>query len=761
VSSQEYFTRVSRHIVALLDEVTADGFAFRIDTRLRPFGDSGPPVVSFAALESYLLQHGRDWERYAYVKANIVGPQPPDDVTRELQQDLVVPFVYRRYLDFGVFESLREMQGLIATEVQRREMADNIKLGPGGIRAIEFIVQSLQLVRGGSRVELQERGLLRVLPKLVGRHGLVAARAELLRNAYCFLRRLENFIQAIRDQQTHDLPTDQVDRARLCLAMGYAGWESLLADLDRHRSNVASEFSAVAFRDHGSNPDDHLRQRLDDMWQSDADLVAWLSLLREEGFAQADQIAARLVAFAKAPGTQQIDTVARRRLRRFMPNLLLLLREREQPFTAFIRSIALVEKVLRRSAYLALLNENSLVLERLVSFCERSTYIAEQIARYPLLLDELLDPTVQSERISRAEFDAELDQRLEYSSADDSEAQMAVLGQFQRASMFRVAVADFAGSLPIMKVSDSLTFLAETVLNYALRIAWNDMAEKHGVPEYVVDGERHNAGFGIIGYGKLGGLELSYGSDLDLVFLHDSRGTEQSTRGAKPLENSMFFTRLVRRLSHYLTTQTGSGMLYEVDTRLRPDGQSGIMVSSVEAFERYQEEHAWTWEHQALLRARPVAGSADIAREFARIRADTLSTRVRLDSLREDVVAMRRRMRTKLDASDAQSFDLKQGGGGIGDIEFIVQYLVLVNAGQHPPVFHYSDNIRQLEALAEAAFITEETSSRLQDVYKRYRLRLHHLTLDEKQAQVSQTEFAAERQYVTALWGQIFGADAS
>jgi glutamate-ammonia-ligase adenylyltransferase len=761
VSSQEYFTRVSRHIVALLDEVTADGFAFRIDTRLRPFGDSGPPVVSFAALESYLLQHGRDWERYAYVKASIVGPRPPADVARELQHDLVVPFVYRRYLDFGVFESLREMQGLIAAEVQRREMADNIKLGPGGIRAIEFIVQSLQLVRGGSREELQECGLLRALPKLVGRHGLTEASAGILHSAYCFLRRLENFMQAIRDQQTHDLPTDRADRARLCLAMGYSAWDALLADLDRHRSNVESEFSAIALRDHGSNPDDRLRQRLDDMWQSNAESAAWESMLQEEGFAEADQIATRLVTFANAPGTRQIDTVARRRLRRFMPNLLLLLKEREQPVTALNRSIALVEKILRRSAYLALLNENSLVLKRLVSFCERSTYIAEQIARYPLLLDELLDPAIQAERISKAEFDAELHQRLEFSTAGDSEAQMTVLGQFQRASMFRVAVADFAGSLPIMKVSDSLTFLAETVLNYALRIAWNDMTEQHGVPEYVVDGKRCDAGFGIIAYGKLGGLELSYGSDLDLVFLHDSSGVEQSTGGKKPLENSVFFTRLVRRLSHYLTTQTGSGMLYEVDTRLRPDGQSGIMVSSVEAFERYQEEHAWTWEHQALLRARPVAGSAEIAKEFARIRTDTLSTRVHLDSLREDVAVMRRRMRAQLDNSDEQLFDLKQGSGGIGDIEFIVQYLVLLNAGQHPSVFYYSDNIRQLEALAEAACITAETSTRLQDVYKRYRLRLHHLTLDEKQARVSQAEFATERQYVATLWEQILGSDAA
>jgi glutamate-ammonia-ligase adenylyltransferase len=758
LSAQEYFTRISRHIIALLDEVTADGFAFRIDTRLRPFGDSGPPVVGFSALESYLLQHGRGWERYAYVKARIVGPQPLRQVADALQKDLIRPFVYRRYLDFGVFESLREMHGLIAAEVQRREMADNIKLGPGGIREIEFIVQSLQLVRGGSRPELQERQLLRVLPKLVGRDGMTQADADELREAYIFLRRLENFIQAIRDQQLHDLPTSNVDRARLCLAMRYPDWDALLEALDAHRGNVTRQFEAIAFRGQIEAIDDHLRQRLSELWESNAEATEWAQLLTAEGLVQAQDIAERVVVFARAPGTEQIDSIARRRLRQFMPDLLLLILDSEQPPTALQRIIAVIEKILRRSAYLALLNENAAVMKRLVHLCERSSYISEQVARYPVLLDELLEPRIDSAPILKAELDAELENRIAHVSADDSEAQMTILGEFQRASMFRVAVADFSGNLPIMKVSDSLTFLAETVLSYALGIAWHDMTDKHGVPEYIVDGERHQAGFGIIGYGKLGGLELSYGSDLDLVFLHDSRGTQQTTSGDRQLENSTFFTRLVRRLALFLTSQTGSGMLYELDMRLRPDGQSGVMVSSVEAFERYQEDNAWTWEHQALLRARPVAGSADIAKEFERIRADTLSWRVRRDKLRNEVMDMRRRMRAKLDKSDTQLFDLKQGAGGIADIEFIVQYLVLANAGEHPSLFFYSDNIRQLEALATAGYLSKATSSRLQQIYKGYRLRQHHLVLDEKKPIVPQDEFVAGREYVKQLWARTLGA---
>jgi len=752
LSPVEYFARMSRQIVALLDEVTSNGFVFRIDTRLRPFGDSGPPVVSFAALESYLTQHGRGWERYAYVKARIVGPQPPAAISRELYEDLIVPFVYRRYLDFGVFESLRDMHALIAAEVRRRELADNIKLGPGGIREIEFIVQSLQLVRGGSRVDLQERRLQRVLPRLVGHQGLSEADAAALLAAYVFLRRLENFIQALRDQQVHELPNDEQDRQRLCVAMGYASWQELLDELQSHRGKVTTQFEKIAFRHRDETIDDHFRNRIIELWDEGALPAEWAKALGAEQFADAGELAQTITAFAAARATQQIDTPSRHRLRQFIPDLLLLLKSRRQPLPALERTLAIVEKVLRRSAYLALLNENALTLERLLALCERSAYIAGQIAAYPILLDELLDPRIYTARITRAEFDAELEQRAADHDVDDSETQMEILGRFQRASRFRIAVADYNGSLPIMRVSDSLTDLAETVLNHALRVAWQDMTRRHGTPEYTVDGVTRRAGFGIIAYGKLGGIELSYQSDLDIVFLHDSRGDRQISNGAKPLDNSMFFTRLVRRLMHFLTTQTGSGALYEIDMRLRPDGRSGLLVSSVDALERYQEANAWTWEHQALIRARPVAGSAIIAREFERIRADTLTDRVHRDTLRADVVSMRKRMRRELDKSDAQQFDLKQGKGGIGDIEFIVQYLVLANAGEHRSVIHYPDNIRQLATLAAAGCLATGCAQSLQDIYRAYRVRLHHLSLESKPPIVSIDEFTAEREFVGQVW---------
>lgn len=760
--AQQYFDRLSRSVVALLDEVTADGFVFRTDTRLRPFGDSGPPVVSFAALESYLLQHGREWERYAYVKARIVGPRPAADAQKDLFENLIQPFVYRRYLDYGVFEALREMHAMVSTEVKQRELAENLKLGPGGIREIEFIVQSLQLVRGGGRPELQSPSLLTVLPLLVDGKGISQQEADALAAAYLFLRRLENIIQATHDKQTHELPDDVTDRVRLCFAMDIPNWDALTTELERHRRFVSQQFDSIAFRGASETNDQTVENRLAELWDAAAGTAEWQQALDLLGFRDAAGIARDIAAFRDAPKTRTVDTAAAERLQTFIPRLLMLARERQHPALAVSRSLQVIEQVLRRSAYLALLNENRLAAERLVSLCERSAYIAAELARFPLLLDELLDPRLLTGPMSKGELKTELDDRL--SSVDskggslDSEQRMEILAQFQRGNMFRVAVADFSGELPIMKVSDSLTYLAETVFEHALAIAWEDLASKHGEPRYDIDGETRTAGFGVIAYGKLGGLELSYGSDLDIVFLHDSRGKAQSTNGDRPLENSMFFSRLVRRLVHFLTTRTNTGALYEIDTRLRPSGRKGLLVTSTDAFERYQEENAWTWEHQALLRARAVSGSNELANEFERIRADTLTRRVKLDTLKDDVLSMRARMRKELDRSDVADFDLKQGVGGIGDIEFLVQYLVLSHAARQPSVFEYTDNIRQLDALAASGIVTPDSASTLQDIYRCYRRRQHHLVLNDEEPLVSANDFTDERATVVRIWEQVFGS---
>ena len=648
------------------------------------------------------------------------------------------------------------MKSLITEEAKKRRLRHNIKLGPGGIREIEFIVQSLQLVRGGSDRNLKTPSLRRALQQLVQAGAIKVVEANRLLGSYDFLRRLENAMQAIRDQQVHDLPGNPTDQARLALAMGFDSWAGLLSHLWQAQDEVASSFAEVAFRGAGVAPagEDPVAVLL----ETAADAAEWQRALARLGYRDSTELAATLVAFSESGSVTRLSTAARSRMQRFVPALLAALKDRSQPAVVLKRVLAVVEHVIRRSAYVALLNENPLVLDRLVDLCETSAWLAEEIGRYPLLLDELLDARLYTAPLTRENMLEELNRRLSGLSSSESEQQIEILAQFRRAILFRIAVADVTGSLPIMKVSDRLTEVAEIVLSRTLSIAWHDLATRHGRP--MVRGERglRPVGFGVVAYGKFGGMELSYRSDLDLVFLHDGHGTDQYTDGAKPLENGMFFVRLVRRVVHLLTARTHSGAMYEVDTRLRPSGRSGLLVTSVEAFERYQEENAWTWEHQALLRARPVAGSATVAREFERVRAETLRERVRLDRLRADVKEMRLKMRSQLDKSDGERFDLKQGEGGIGDIEFLVQYLVLKHARTHPAVIHYPDNIRQLGTLAAAGCLDAEEVARLQDIYKRYRLRLHRLSLDERPPFAGGGEFVEERAFVESLWDRVIVA---
>jgi glutamate-ammonia-ligase adenylyltransferase len=757
LEAQPYFERLARGVVDLLDEVTEDGFVFRTDTRLRPFGDSGPPVISFTALESYLQQHGRTWERYAYVKARAVGPPVPLAVRETLFEGLIKPFVYRRYLDFGVFEALRDLHGRIAAEGSRRELESSVKLGPGGIREIEFIVQSLQLVRGGSRPDLQTPSLLDVLPRLSGDRGLPPTTVAELRDAYCLLRRVENFIQAMRDQQTHDLPNSPVDRARLCLALGYKEVRKFDEAVAETRARVRHHFDAIALRAPASIDRPPATLDFERLWRDNADAAAWQSALAAAGHEAAAGIAATLSAFRGSTAIARLGGTAADRLRLFVPRLLAIARDCQDPARAVTRAFFVLDSVLRRSAYLALLNENRDAAERFVRLCADSAYITAELARYPVLLDELLDPVVLTAPMRRDELNRQLDELLAQRPGADSEERMEVLARFQRATMFRIAVADFSGGLQLMQVSDALTWLAEAVIERALAVAWDELVERHGRPGYRIGGKRQTAGFGVAAYGKLGGLELSYGSDLDIVFLHDSRGADQETDGAKPIDNATFFGRLVRRLVHFLSTRTTTGAMYEIDTRLRPSGRKGLLVSSTEAFLRYQEDNAWTWEHQALLRARPVAGSDRVAAAFAEIRDETLKHRVRRDSLRADVLDMRRRMRRELDDSDESYFSLKHGEGGIGDIEFIVQYLVLDNAASHPSVIEFTDNVRQLNALAECGALPLPVAAELQEIYRAYRMRQHRLALDDEPSRVPAGEFRDERARVNACWASVFG----
>ena len=745
LANEEYFRRLAQSLINLLSKKTADGFVYRVDARLRPFGDSGPLACSVGAFEDYLVQHGRDWERYAWVKARAINVW---EGTREFYTTVLRPFVYRRYLDFGVFDSLRDMKSMIEREGRAAENRENVKLGPGGIREIEFIVQTLQLVRGGMVRSLRERRLLTALRELAAEDLMSGETAAELEAAYYFLRDVENRIQAIADRQTHELPADDINRARLCLAMNAANWDELYTELNRHRDIVKADFEQILRHERGASGE-----------EPEADSVSGADAVRfaaEQYFEDPSAAMRRIDALLKSGVHQRMGKIARQRLSRLLPAMLQacgqLGSKGEQ---ALDRMLRIIEAIGRRSAYIALLNENKAALERLVQLCANSDFLARQIIAHPLLLDELLDPRIFLEAPTRQGLQQEARQRLDGIDPQEAEQRFEALRNFQQAAVFRIAVADLSGILPLMRVSDRLTNVAEIVLQEALDLALAELGARHGEPRCIVAGKQRTAGFAIAGYGKLGGWELGYGSDLDIVFLHDSEGEEQETDGEKPLDNAVFFARVARRITAILTVHTPTGPLYEVDTRLRPSGNSGLLVTSLQSLDAYQRNDAWTWEHQALLRARAVAGKESVRDAFQALRKKTLLEYVRRDTLREDVVKMRDRMRKELNKSTAEQFDIKQGEGGMIDIEFLVQYLVLLHAPDHEALLTWSDNIRQLEALDAAGILTRPEAEELAEIYRAYRTRVHLLALAGEPALAPVADFAAESERVSRQWARI------
>lgn len=757
LSHDQYFIRFGQRVIRLLDETTEDGFVFRVDMRLRPFGDSGPLAVSLAALEDYLQQHGRAWERYAYVKARPVTGYRGG---MGLYRNLLRPFVYRRYLDYGVYESLREMKGLIEAESEAQTMRADVKRGRGGIREVEFIVQSLQILRGGGNKDLRTPSLLEALPRLRGSRMLASEAVDDLLKAYNFLRRVENRLQQWRDRQTHLLPESEEGRLRLAFAMGYPDWAAFSDALDEQRQIVNGYFGAQL---EGTGVDSAILRgdAAALAWSEGADRATSVDLLAGLGYGDPQRAADIVDRLRDAGFVKRLDQTGRQRMDRLAPALIRECARHGHAEVALERLAGILESVGLRSSYFALLNENPGALRQLAVLGGRSEFLARQIAAHPLLLDELIDPRVFERLPDREALAADLAARMARASADDLEGKLDALRQFQRSAVFLVAVADLSGTLPVMKVSDRLTEIAETVLEACLDLAREQMEARHGRARCGSGDDRRDTGFAVVGYGKLGGLELGYGSDLDLVFVHDSVGDEQQTDGPSTLENGLFYGRLTRRLVHLLATQTSSGVLYEVDTRLRPSGKGGLLVTSLDAFERYQREEAWTWEHQALLRARAVAGPANVRERFERLRKELLCTAVRAESLPEDVADMRDRMRRELGSRDPAVFDIKQDRGGIADIEFLVQYRVLENAADHPALVNYSDNVRQLDSLVEEGILDPALARGLRDAYLAYRARVHHLALSGGDGRVPSGEFEAERALVTEAWEQAFSGRAA
>lgn len=769
---QEYFTRLGQKLIAALDALTADGFVFRVDMRLRPLGDGGPLVGSFAMLASYYQDQGREWERYAMLKAR---PVAGDREAGHALLESLRPFVYRKYLDFGAIESLREMKSLINREVRRKGMAENIKLGPGGIREVEFVVQAFQLIRGGRDTELQVTSLKQALAQLPELELLPRPVVDELVPDYVFLRDLEHVLQALDDRQTQSLPDGDQERERVALGMSqgarcFEDWPALMADLDEVRERIRGHFNAVIAdpeedAEAPAETDEAGREEtvpLDEwraLWRGELADDEADSLLGSGGFDDVDTARRRIESLRHSRAVQSMQRIGFERLDALMPMLIDAAAGSEHPAMALTRVLPLIEAVLRRTAYLALLRENPDALAHLMRLCGASPWIAEQLARHPVLLDELLTPATLYSPADKTRLADELRQALARIPEDDEEAQLEALRVFKHAQVLHVAASDIAGARTLMKVSDYLTFIAEVVLERVLAMAWRHLIRKHGRPQRR-DGsrvDRHAPEFLIVGYGKLGGIELGYGSDLDLVFIHDG-ALQGSTDGKRAIDNAVFFTRLGQRIIHLLTAITPSGTLYEVDMRLRPSGNSGLLVTGLDAFAEYQRHEAWTWEHQALVRARVVAGSEALAERFAAIRGEVLGRRRDPETLRDEVVRMRHKMREHLGSSagdrEAGHFDLKQDAGGMIDIEFLCQYAVLAMSHDEPALLAWSDNMRLLETLEETGRLEPEDARRLREAYLAYRDTNHRRALAKEEGPVAEVEFHAHREAVKALWRQ-------
>jgi len=619
-------------------------------------------------------------------------------------------------------------------------------------------VQALQLTRGGRDRALQTPSILAALTRLGETRVLPAQAVSELREAYVFLRRLENRLQMLADTQVHGLPADPLGRERVALAMGQSGWAALVRALDAQRARVSDHFHLVFSG--ADEPDaDAVRIDLGRFWDSQAETAALAEALARAGFRESGEAARLLLELRAGAVVRKLDEPGRRRLQALLPALLVDVAHSSAQLPVLRRVLAIIEATGKRSAYFALLRENGAARARLVELCRHGDFLAAQIAAHPLLLDELIDERLLTQLPTRTSFAADLEARMQQLREDDPEQQVETLRQFQRAALFRVAVADLTDLLPLMQVSDRLTDIAELIVERAMQLAWRQITAQFGVPS-CGDGQALRAvNVCAVGYGKLGGMELGYSSDLDLVFLHDSRGEHQQTSGSRPIDNQLFFVRLAQRIVHLLTMHSAAGRLYEVDVRLRPSGKGGLLVTNIEAFAEYQRREAWTWEHQALLHARSVAGSPQLRERFETVRLDVLRHHVRWDTLREEVRNMRERMRRELARGDARRFDIKQDSGGIADIEFLAQYWALRWAREYPPVAMFADTIRQLESVASADLVPQASVDVLTAAYRAYRARIHRLSLDAAAPIVPAEEFAGVRAAVTALWETTMGTD--
>ncbi len=744
ISNDQFFTRLGQAVNKSLVEVTEDGFVYRVDMRLRPFGDGGSLAISFSGMEHYYEIHGRAWERYALVKGRVMAGNS-EDATYLF--DILRPFVYRRYVDFSAMDSLRELKQMIAAQVKKKGMEDNLKLGRGGIREVEFIAQAFQLIHGGRDKALQTRSLLPTLRLLAERSFLSESVYQSLKAAYCFLRRAENRLQMWNDQQTHDLPTEPHPQKMLSNAMGYEDYPTFLSVLNEHRNTVQMQFDAV-FAEEGECEE---ADALGDLWLGDLDEV---DLLQTYGLsqAQATEFLSTLKQFKTGRIVQTLSKEGVDRLNLVMPMLLRAMLKATHSKHCFERVLSVIEAIAKRSVYLVLLKENAEALQRLVELCHVSAWLADMLVKYPALLDQLLDESTLYSPLEASELQHEAHTILKTAKLDEEEF-MNALRQWRHAQVFKVAAADVTGNVPVTRVSDYLTWIAEAVLAAVVEFSWQLMQQKSGLPGGMTEDTKRNP-FMVLGYGKLGGIELGYGSDLDVVFVYEGLKPGDQAIGptGRSQDNAMYFIRMGQKIISLMTTLMPTGVLYEVDTRLRPNGASGMMVVDFDGYQNYLQHKAWVWEHQAFVRVRAVTGDAQSIEHFNQFKAQFIQQKRDVAEIKKEVVNMRQKMMDELDKSNDSVFDLKQGKGGIVDIEFMMQFLVLSYAHQYPALCQYSDNLRILEAVGSAKLLTQTEVNNLLDAYKTYRSKYHRAALQNEKPLVSNDCYLEQRKTVKRTW---------
>jgi glutamate-ammonia-ligase adenylyltransferase len=763
IENQQFFTKLAQKFITALDQITADGQVYRVDMRLRPFGDSGPLVMHFDAMEDYYQEQGRDWERYAMLKASILNPPCP--YTQQLS-DILQPFIYRRYLDFSAIESLRSMKSMIEQEVRRRGLTNNIKLGKGGIREAEFIVQSLQLINGGREPSLKVQSLQLALTELVNLEILPTQSAKDLQQSYLWLRKVEHCLQQFADKQTQVLPTNNIDQKRLLYVLGINEYQDFMQQLTQHCNLIHQQFSLLVKEEPIVKDDvaSEQQQAAKDLWQLQLNAEETQSILGHwhceddvsaAGTTIGENVHRQLNTFKQDLTTQRIGQRGLTTLNNLMPVIFhkILSSSADDHVELFKRVLSVLHAILGRTAYLQLLFENQAALFHLVKLCAASPWVTEQIARFPLLLDELLNPISLYQPVAFNQYADELRQSLLRVETEDLELQIETLRQFKLSQQLKIAAADISNALPIMQVSDHLTHLAEAIIVQVVDIAWQQIVSKHGVPICETQGLKNiqNKGFAVLGFGKLGGWELGYGSDLDLVFLHNCDG-QQLTDGKKPIGATSFYIKLAQRILHIFTIKTGLGLLYDVDMRLRPSGNAGLLVCHINGFTTYEIENAWTWEHQALGRARFIMGCRELYERFSEVRLAVLSKPRVIVELATAVVTMREKMRAHLAKGDAVNVDLKQDAGGIADIEFIVQFMLLAHTSAFPSLAKWPDNVRILADLAKLSLVTKNEADTLNQAYLEYRNYSHRLTLQNEVLTAATASIAGLQTEVKAIW---------